>query len=140
MNRLARPNILVVEDDIKIAKLLRLYLESAGYKVHSELQGGPALRYATRHRPDLVILDLRLPDLNGYEVCRRLRERYPSWALPILMLTGMDTTVDRANGMSSGADAYVTKPFEPPQLLPMITTLLGKIDPIVREKESPPDE
>ena len=118
--------ILIVEDEQSIATLLTRCLEMEGFDVHAETTGESALSYAAQHRPDLVILDLRLPDLHGYEVCKALRALYHSWTLPIVMLTGMDTPVDRLRGYAYGADAYLTKPFEPPALLPTITFLLSK--------------
>lgn len=118
--------ILIVEDEEAIANLLKQYLDKEGFDVHVEWCGASALTYAAEHRPDLVILDLQLPDLHGYEVCKALRALYHAWTLPIIMLTGMDAPLDRLRGYAYGADAYLTKPFEPPALLPMITLLLGK--------------
>lgn len=118
--------ILIVEDEELIANVLKRCLESEGFRAHIELSGESALSYAAEHRPDLVLLDLQLPDLHGYEVCKALRALYHAWTLPIIMLTGMDAPLDRLRGYAYGADAYLTKPFEPPALLPMITLLLGK--------------
>ncbi len=126
MDAARRPQILMIEDDEAIARLFREYLELSGYDVHLEAQGALAVEYATEHRPDLVILDLRLPDIDGYEVCRELRDRYPAWQLPLIMLTGMDTSADRTRGIAYGADAYLTKPVEPPALLPVIERLLSR--------------
>ena len=123
-----RQRILVVEDEEPIARLLKRYLESVGFDVHNEASGAEALSYAAEHRPDLVILDLRLPDVHGYEVCKGLRRLYDSWVVPIMMLTGMDTPLDKLRGFAHGADAYLTKPFEPPALLPTIAFLLGKTE------------
>ena len=123
-----RQRILVVEDEEAIARLLKSYLESVGFDVHSETSGAEALSYAAEHRPDLVILDLRLPDIDGYEVCKGLRRLYESWVVPIMMLTGLDTPLDKLRGFGLGADAYLTKPFEPPALLPTIEFLLGKTE------------
>jgi len=120
--------ILLVEDEERIAGLLKDYLESVGFEVHSETRGAEALKFAATHRPDLVILDLQLPDIHGYDVCKELRKQYHSWTLPILMLTGMDAPMDQLRGYAHGADAYMTKPFEPPDLLPTIALLLGKTD------------
>lgn len=119
-------HILLIEDEEAIARLFQDYLESVGFAVHREAQGRDALIHAEEHRPDLVILDLRLPDMHGYEVCREFREMYPSWRVPILMLTGLDTPADQARGLTSGADAYLTKPVEPPALLAVIEQLLNK--------------
>ena len=124
----ARQRILVVEDEEPIARLLQRYLESVGFDVHREGSGAAALGYAAEHRPDLVILDLRLPDVHGYDVCKGLRRLYHAWVVPIMMLTGMDTPLDKLRGFSYGADAYLTKPFEPPALLPTIELLLGRTE------------
>jgi two-component system response regulator BaeR len=126
---IARRHILVVEDEPAIARILASYLEDEGYDVHSELTGSGAMAYAAEHQPDLVILDLRLPDVHGYEVCKELRKRYAAWTVPIMMLTALDSPLDRLRGLAYGADAYLTKPFEPPALLPTIEFLLSKIEP-----------
>ena len=118
--------ILVVEDDHAMADMVRQRLESAGFSVHTEGQGVTALSYAAERRPDLVILDLRLPDMGGYEVCREIRKLYNRWDVPILMLTGMDKPVDELRGFAHGADAYLTKPYEPSELLQTVTLLLGQ--------------
>lgn len=137
MEAVQHKRILVVDDDEPIVRLLERYLTSAGFDIHSETRGVRALRYAVANKPDLVILDLRLPDVHGLEVCERLRTLYQSWMVPIMMLTGMDSSQDRERGLSSGANAYVTKPFEPAALLSVIETLLSKIDP---EAPAPPPD
>ena len=126
MQVIARHRILVIEDEEAIARLLTRYLTAAGFEVHSESRGAEAVKCAKDQKPDLVILDLRLPDLDGHDVCKALRELYPPWDLPILMLTTLDSPGDRLRGLDCGADAYLTKPFEPPALLPTIALLLGK--------------
>lgn len=129
MEAASRSKILFIEDEEAVARLFQTYLELSGYEVHVESQGALAVEYASEHRPDLVLLDLRLPDIDGYEVCRELRDRYPAWQVPIIMLTGMDTSADRARGIAYGADAYLTKPVEPPALLPVIERLLNRAAP-----------
>jgi DNA-binding response OmpR family regulator len=121
-----RRRILVVEDEEKIARLLVLQLESAGYEVHTEAYGKTALSYAAEHQPDLAILDLRLPDISGYEVCKELRKLYHSWIVPVLMVTAMDQPVDQLRGFACGADAYLTKPFSLPELLETVALLFGQ--------------
>ena len=116
--------ILVVEDERAAAQLLKLNLESAGFGIHAENTGEAAVRYAADHQPDLAILDLKLPDISGYEVCRKLRKMYPE--LPTLMLTGLSEPVDQLRGFAYGADAYLTKPFELKELLKIISALMGK--------------
>ncbi len=117
-------NILVIEDDKTLAKAIKLRLETAGFRVVTENQGLPALTFAAEHPLDLVILDIKLPDINGFDVCARLRKLHGPW-LPILMLTGMDKPVDQIKGFSHGADAYLTKPYKPVELLKTVELLLG---------------
>ena len=126
MDEEPRRRILVVEDEVGIGRLLTAYLESVGFEAHHETHGESALRYVTECRPDLVILDLQLPDIHGYAVCQELRRLYHAWALPIMMLTGMDAGMDKLRGFACGADAYLTKPFEPPELLPTVMRLLDQ--------------
>jgi two-component system response regulator VicR len=123
-----RRRILVVEDEPAIARILESFLGDEGYDVHSELTGTGAMAYAAEHQPDMVILDLRLPDIHGYEVCKELRRRHEAWVMPIIMLTALDAPLDRLRGLAHGADAYLTKPFEPPALLPTIQFLLSKTE------------
>ena len=123
-----RSRILVIEDDAAMARLLRALLECAGYEVQTQGSGSAALTDAAEMTPDLVILDLGLPDMNGYEVCRQLRQQFQPWSLPILMFTGMDKPVDQLRGFAFGADAYLTKPCEPEELLKTVALLLGHAD------------
>ena len=120
--------ILVVEDHVAQATILKTLLESAGFLIHLEHDGAGALRYALEHQVALVILDLKLPDIPGYHVCRKLRRLYHAWVVPIVMLTGMDQPVDQLRGYAHGADAYLTKPYEIHELLGTITRLLGQTD------------
>lgn len=116
--------ILVVEDDTDAAFMLKTRLESAGYHVRTAASGKTALSCATKEPMDLVILDLMLPDLSGYEVCRQLRQIPSPWQIPILMLTGMSQPVDQLRGFAFGADAYLTKPFDSAELLKTVDLLL----------------
>ena len=118
--------ILIVEDDERVANILKRLVESIGHEVHVEGSGREALSDAAEHQPDLVILDLRLPDMSGYEVCKGIRKLYTRWSLPILMLTGMDAPSDQLRGFAHGADAYLTKPYDQTELLQTITLLLGE--------------
>jgi len=126
MEEEAKTRILVVEDDVSVSKFLRSLLESFGFAVHAERSGAAGIGYAAEHRPKLVILDLRLPDLGGYEVCRRLRRLYHPSVLPVLMLTGMDKPIDQLRGFAHGADAYLTKPCNPEELVHTVELLLGE--------------
>ena len=120
-----RERILVIEDDATMSRMLRALLERAGYAVRTERSGVTGLSGAMLESPNLVMLDVRLPDLDGYEVCRKLRQQFNPWALPILMFTGMDKPVDQLRGFAFGADAYLTKPCDPDEILRTIALLLG---------------
>ena len=119
--------VLVVEDDEEIADVLRRSLRSEGYEVRTSGDGVEALDAAAGFVPDLVVLDLGLPRMDGVEVCRRLREDGDD--VPILMLTARVETEDRVDGLDSGADDYLTKPFERQELLARIRALLRRRPP-----------
>jgi len=118
--------VLVVEDDEDIADVLRRSLRQEGHEVRTAADGEAALAVATEFVPDLVILDLGLPKLDGVEVCRRLRE---SGDVPILILTARSETDDRVEGLDAGADDYLVKPFERAELLARIRALLRRRPP-----------
>lgn len=126
MSATPRERILIVEDEEGVAEVLRRRLVSLGFEVHAEDTAERALRYVAEHELDLVILDLRLPDRSGFQVCQELRKRYNRWDLPVLMLTGMDQPIDQLRGFACGADAYLTKPYEPRELIKTIALLLGE--------------
>lgn len=118
--------ILVVEDDAEIADVLRRSLRNEGYEARIAADGPEAIDTATDFNPDLVILDLGLPGMDGLEVCRRIRERGD---VPILMLTARSEVEDRVEGLDSGADDYLVKPFERQELLARIRALLRRRPP-----------
>ena len=118
--------MLVVEDDAEITDVLRRSLRNEGYEVRTAADGIEALDQASAFVPDLVVLDLGLPRLDGTEVCRRLREEGD---VPILMLTARAETEDRVEGLDSGADDYLVKPFERQELLARIRALLRRRPP-----------
>jgi DNA-binding response OmpR family regulator len=118
--------VLVVEDDVDIADVLRRSLRNEGYEVRTSADGTEALDVAAGFVPDLVVLDLGLPGLDGIEVCRRLRS---DGDVPILMLTARAETEDRVTGLDSGADDYLVKPFERQELLARIRALLRRRPP-----------
>ncbi len=118
-----QPNILVVDDDASIAAALRRALIYEGYRVEVAPDGPLALTRAREHLPDLVILDVMLPGLDGMEVCRRLRAE---GEVPILMLTARDRTADRVMGLDAGADDYLVKPFAYEELLARVRALLRR--------------
>jgi DNA-binding response OmpR family regulator len=115
--------VLVVEDEVKIRELLRSYLERAGLDVVTTGSGAEAITLAARAAPDLVILDLRLPDVPGEEVAREVRR---VCAMPILMLTAKSSQQDRIHGLEIGADDYVTKPFSPRELVLRVQAILRR--------------
>jgi two-component system response regulator MprA len=118
--------VLVVEDDQEIADVLRRTLRGEGHEVRSAGDGAEALRLAAEFIPDLVVLDLGLPKLDGVEVCRRLRAESD---VPILILTARTETGDRVEGLDSGADDYLVKPFERQELLARLRALLRRRPP-----------
>jgi len=122
----ATARVLVVEDDAEIADVLRRSLRQEGYEVRTSGDGVDALAVASGFTPDLVVLDLGLPGLDGVEVCRRLRAEGD---VPILMLTARAETEDRVGGLDSGADDYLVKPFERSELLARIRALLRRRPP-----------
>jgi DNA-binding response OmpR family regulator len=117
-------SVLVVDDDPTVSDVVRRYLERAGYAVTLRADGRSALTEYERARPDLVVLDLMLPQLNGLEVCRRLRTVDP--ALPIVMLTALGEESDRVLGLELGADDYLTKPFSPRELVLRVQSVLRR--------------
>ena len=128
MNDGARKKILVVEDEPDICELVRYNLERAGYKVVEAHDGEAALAMARSEQPALVILDLMLPEADGMEICRILRGRPETAALPIVMLTAKAAEVDRVLGLELGADDYVTKPFSPRELVARVRAVLRRAE------------
>ena len=118
--------ILLVEDEEDIAFVLKIRLEAVGYEVHTEASGAVALSYAAQHQPNLVILDIKLPDLGGHEVCRELRKLYGHSELPVLMFTGLDGPMDDIPGFVAGADRYLSKRSEPEELFRAVEELLSQ--------------
>jgi two-component system alkaline phosphatase synthesis response regulator PhoP len=125
--------VLVVEDESSIASFVSLYLKNAGYSVHTAATGSEALSQAASSDTSLIILDLMLPDIDGIEVCRRIRK---SSDVPILMLTARDEDVDKIIGLEVGADDYLTKPFNPRELVARVKSILRRAAPERRLQES----
>ncbi|WP_344570641.1 response regulator transcription factor [Streptomyces axinellae] len=123
--------MLVVEDEWVIADLVRTYLVRDGFTVIVEATGEAALATAHRHRPVALILDIMLPDMEGTEVCRRLRSRQ-DWT-PVLFLTARDEEVDRLLGLELGGDDYITKPFSPRELVARVRAVLRRASGTVAE-------
>jgi len=118
--------ILVVDDEPDLLELVRFNLDRAGYRVETAASGEEALASLRRSIPDLLVLDLMLPDLSGEEVCRRLRADPRLASLPVIMLTAKSEEVDRVVGFELGADDYVTKPFSPRELVLRVNALLRR--------------
>jgi len=125
--------ILVVEDEASIASFVSLYLKNAGYDVRAVTTGSAALTHVAAEAPALIILDLMLPDIDGIEICRRVRKTSD---VPILMLTARDEDVDKIIGLEVGADDYLTKPFNPRELVARVKSILRRAVPDRRESES----
>lgn len=109
---MAKGRLLVVEDDADISNMLRIFFKSQGYEVDAALRGGEALDKTRQNLPHLIILDIMLPDLDGFEVCRILRTNTRTSHVPIIFLTQMDERSDKLQGLELGADDYITKPFD----------------------------
>ena len=116
----------VIEDDDAIASLVGVYLEQAGFEVVRESTGVGGMNAVERRQPRFVVLDLGLPDADGFELCRRLRG---SGDVPILILTARDEEADRVVGLELGADDYITKPFSPRELVARVRAILRRADP-----------
>jgi two-component system phosphate regulon response regulator PhoB len=128
-----KTTLLVIEDDPDIVELLRYNLEREGYRVLVATDGERGLADAARHQPDLVLLDLMLPGLDGLEVCRRLRAQDGTRAIPVLILTAKSEEADVVIGLEMGADDYLTKPFSPRECLARVRALLRRAQRAVED-------
>ena len=122
-------NILVVEDDRNISDLIRMYLEKEGFEVRLAYDGGKAVEEFEKQQPDMVLLDIMLPVLDGWQVCERIRQKART---PIIMLTAKSDVTDRITGLEMGADDYLVKPFE-------MKELMARINAVLRRSEIPDD-
>lgn len=109
---MAKPRLLIVEDDVDISNMLRIYFGAQGYDVETAYRGGEALEKTRQSMPQLIILDIMLPDIDGYEVCRNLRLNARTSHIPVIFLTQKDERSDKLKGLEMGADNYITKPFD----------------------------
>jgi len=121
-----RKRILVVDDEIYIVHILEFSLTMEGYQVLTAADGEEAMRLIEQERPDLVVLDIMMPKMDGYEVCRRLRQDEQLKGIPVILLSAKGRAVDREVGLQAGADDYITKPFSPRKLLEKIRDLLDR--------------
>ena len=118
-------NVLVVEDDHDINQLVGAYVQIAGFEYRSALDGTTALREARSRLPSAVILDLMLPDIDGFEVCRQLKSQDTTRRVPIIMLTALGGESNRAKGHACGASEYLQKPFDPDRLMEVLARHAG---------------
>jgi len=120
-----RGTIVVVDDEANIADLVELYLDREGFRVVKAATGSDGIAAFQRHRPRLVVLDVGLPDLDGLEVCKRIRAQS---ATPVIFLTARDGEIDRILGLELGGDDYITKPFSPAELVARVRAVLRRTD------------
>lgn len=123
-----RPLVLIVEDEENIASFATMYLEAAGFRVKHSPRGDEGLQLALTEKPALLVLDLMLPGMDGYEVTRRLRQAEDGAQTPIIMLTARDDAVDKVVGLELGADDYLTKPFNPRELVARVRAVLRRTE------------
>ena len=115
--------VLVVDDESEIADLIEMYLQNENYTVYKSYTAQSALEYIESEKLDLAILDVMLPDIDGFQICKKIREKY---TYPVIMLTAKDGEVDTITGLTLGADDYVTKPFKPLALIAMVKAQLRR--------------
>jgi DNA-binding response OmpR family regulator len=135
MEAIVGRKILVVDDEAVLVETIAYNLEQAGYVVVTAADGASALEAAQREKPDLIILDLMLPEMDGLEVCRQLRREGNTATTPIMMLTAKGEEIDKVVGLEVGADDYVTKPFGRRELLARVRALLRRIDYAIPNEE-----
>ncbi len=125
-------NVLIVDDEKDLVDLVRYHLEKEGFQCLQASDGLTALRLAQEQRPDLLVLDLMLPGLDGLEICRQLRRDPMTASLPIIMLTAKAAEVDRVVGLEIGADDYLVKPFSPRELVARVKAILRRLKALLR--------
>ena len=130
-----KEKILIVEDEKDIIKMLRYNLEKEGFKVIDASDGEDAQDLALRQHPDLILLDLMLPGMDGLEVCKALKKESKPCSIPIIMLTAKSQESDKVVGLELGADDYITKPFSPRELIARIKAVLRRVN----DKDKPPE-
>lgn len=120
--------ILIVDDEPKLLRAVAADLRGEGYDVTTASSGSEALISIVQRLPDLIVSDIRMPGIDGFELARRLKSNEKSSLIPIIFLSAKDTTEDRIKGFRSGVDAYLTKPFEPDELLAVIASILNRVE------------
>jgi two-component system alkaline phosphatase synthesis response regulator PhoP len=126
---MAKGKILVVDDEIYIVHILDFSLGMEGYEVVTALDGEQALEKARAEHPDLIVLDIMMPKLDGYETCKMLKSEAATREIPVILLSAKGRNVDQKIGFEVGADDYITKPFSPRKLVERINALLGQASP-----------
>lgn len=129
MNGACRPRILLVDDEVNILKVVSKRLQVSGFEVATATDGESALAQALGQPPDLIVLDVMLPKLNGLEVCARLKQDPRCRQVPVVLFTAKTEEKDRQAGFAAGADAYITKPYQPEELRQTIDRLLSRTEP-----------
>jgi twitching motility two-component system response regulator PilG len=122
---MGKKKILIVEDEESLLKLESILLSSRGYEVVGVVNGKEALDYLASNRVDLVLLDIMLPEIDGFEVCRRIKENAETRDTPVVMLTAKKNPQDQQKGLAAGAAAYITKPFKSANIMELIQSLLA---------------
>lgn len=125
---MSRGRILVVDDEIYIVHILDFSLGMEGYEVITALDGEEALKKASETKPDLIVLDIMMPKMDGYETCKALKADPATKDIPVILLSAKGRNVDMQTGYDVGADEYITKPFSPRKLVDRINTMLGHSD------------
>lgn len=120
--------LLVVDDEPNLLIAVAACLRTAGYEVATARSGAEALRHVARTLPDLIVSDIRMPGMDGYQFARNLRNSSRTSLVPIVFLTAKDETADRIAGFRTGVDAYLTKPFDPNELLAVVSNILGRVE------------
>ena len=123
---MGKARLLIVEDDVDISNMLKIYFGGLGYDVDTAMRGSEALEKTRQVLPHLIVLDIMLPDIDGYEVCRRLRQSTHTRHIPVIFLTQRDERSDRLQGLELGADDYMTKPFSPKELVARVRAMLRR--------------
>ena len=126
VSRVAKGRILVVDDEVYIVHILDFSLGMEGYEVVTALDGEQALEKVAQQKPDLIVLDIMMPKLDGYETCKALKSNDETKDIPVILLSAKGRNVDQKTGFEVGADDYITKPFSPRKLVERINAILGQ--------------
>ena len=131
---MSKDTVLVVEDEKNIVELVKYNLEQEGFRVLTATRGDTGLEQARKEKPALIVLDLMLPEIDGIEICKILKQNYETASVPIIMLTAKSQEADKVLGLELGADDYITKPFSPRELVARVKAVLRRIREKPKEK------